>query len=109
MARVTQPEACYRQACLWARCRPQILGYPVIGEAILTDLETPMPFLTPPTFSLLPLGPLTQVPLRCRFLSQASQIYDSSLIASVGYILSTTVAITAGKSSPLLDFCLLLS
>ncbi|XP_073937075.1 NIPA-like protein 3 isoform X4 [Castor canadensis] len=30
------------------------------------------------------------------FLSQASQIYDSSLIASVGYILSTTVAITAG-------------
>ncbi|XP_038967219.1 NIPA-like protein 3 isoform X3 [Rattus norvegicus] len=31
------------------------------------------------------------------FLSQASQIYDSSLIASVGYILSTTVAITAGS------------
>ncbi|ERE82307.1 NIPA-like protein 3 [Cricetulus griseus] len=30
------------------------------------------------------------------FLSQASQIYDSSLIASVGYILSTTAAITAG-------------
>ncbi|XP_015980074.1 NIPA-like protein 3 isoform X2 [Rousettus aegyptiacus] len=30
------------------------------------------------------------------FLSQASQMYDSSLIASVGYILSTTVAITAG-------------
>ncbi|XP_032719651.1 NIPA-like protein 3 isoform X2 [Lontra canadensis] len=30
------------------------------------------------------------------FLSQASQMYDSSLIASVGYILSTTIAITAG-------------
>ncbi|XP_050010685.1 NIPA-like protein 3 isoform X2 [Alexandromys fortis] len=30
------------------------------------------------------------------FLSQASQIYDSSLIASIGYILSTTAAITAG-------------
>uniref|UniRef100_A0A8D1XA65 NIPA-like protein 3 n=1 Tax=Sus scrofa TaxID=9823 RepID=A0A8D1XA65_PIG len=30
------------------------------------------------------------------FLGQASQMYDSSLIASVGYILSTTVAITAG-------------
>ncbi|XP_036020395.1 NIPA-like protein 3 isoform X2 [Mus musculus] len=30
------------------------------------------------------------------FLSEASQIYDSSLIASVGYILSTTAAITAG-------------
>ncbi|GAB5574693.1 NIPA-like protein 3 isoform X1 [Prionailurus iriomotensis] len=29
------------------------------------------------------------------FLSQASQMYDSSLIASVGYILSTTIAITA--------------
>uniref|UniRef100_A0A8D0LNZ8 NIPA like domain containing 3 n=1 Tax=Sus scrofa TaxID=9823 RepID=A0A8D0LNZ8_PIG len=29
------------------------------------------------------------------FLGQASQMYDSSLIASVGYILSTTVAITA--------------
>ncbi|XP_042100495.1 NIPA-like protein 3 isoform X2 [Ovis aries] len=30
------------------------------------------------------------------FLGQASQMYDSSLIASVGYILSTTAAITAG-------------
>ncbi|CAO2589512.1 NIPA-like protein 3 [Lemmus lemmus] len=33
------------------------------------------------------------------FLSQASQIYDSSLIASVGYILSTTAAITAGEEA----------
>uniref|UniRef100_G3U3I7 NIPA like domain containing 3 n=1 Tax=Loxodonta africana TaxID=9785 RepID=G3U3I7_LOXAF len=33
------------------------------------------------------------------FLSQASQMYDSSLIASVGYILSTTVAITAGAAA----------
>ncbi|XP_074074217.1 NIPA-like protein 3 isoform X2 [Macrotis lagotis] len=32
------------------------------------------------------------------FLSQATQLYDSSLIASVGYILSTTVAITAGAT-----------
>lgn len=30
------------------------------------------------------------------FLSQASQMYDSSLVASVGYVLSTTLAITAG-------------
>lgn len=34
-------------------------------------------------------------------------MYDSSLIASVGYILSTTVAITAGKGDRSLDFCLL--
>ncbi|XP_059771933.1 NIPA-like protein 3 isoform X3 [Balaenoptera ricei] len=33
------------------------------------------------------------------FLGQASQMYDSSLIASVGYILSTTVAITAGMQN----------
>ncbi|XP_036602631.1 NIPA-like protein 3 isoform X2 [Trichosurus vulpecula] len=32
------------------------------------------------------------------FLNQATQLYDSSLIASVGYILSTTVAITAGAT-----------
>ncbi|XP_027697241.1 NIPA-like protein 3 isoform X2 [Vombatus ursinus] len=32
------------------------------------------------------------------FLSQATQLYDSSLIASVGYILSTTIAITAGAT-----------
>ncbi|KAM4700561.1 NIPA-like protein 3 isoform 2-T2 [Discoglossus pictus] len=30
------------------------------------------------------------------FLSQASQLYDSALIASVNYILSTTIAISAG-------------
>lgn len=66
-----------------------------------------MPYLTTPSSTLFPLSPLTPVPVCCRFLSQASQIYDSSLIASVGYILSTTVAITAGKSSPLLGFCLL--
>lgn len=48
---------------------------------------------------------MTRVPVCCRLLSQASQIYDSSLIASIGYILSTTVAITAGKRNPLLGFC----
>ena len=37
--------------------------------------------------------------LYCRFLAQASQLYDSSQIASIGYILSTTVAITAGNSA----------
>ena len=37
--------------------------------------------------------------LCCRFLAQASQLYDSSQIASIGYILSTTVAITAGNSA----------
>ncbi|XP_075189845.1 NIPA-like protein 3 [Anomaloglossus baeobatrachus] len=31
-----------------------------------------------------------------RFLSQASQLYDSALIASVNYIMSTTLAISAG-------------
>lgn len=33
----------------------------------------------------------------CRFLTQASQLYDASQIASVGYILSTTIAVTAGN------------
>lgn len=32
-----------------------------------------------------------------RFLSQACKLYDSSLIASVNYILSTVFAVVAGK------------
>lgn len=62
--------------------------------------HSPRPFRHPHSL-------LTRVLLYCRFLSQASQIYDSSLIASVGYILSTTVAITAGKGGQLLGFRLL--
>lgn len=34
---------------------------------------------------------------RLRFLSQACKLYDSSLIASVNYILSTFFAIVAGE------------
>lgn len=59
------------------------------------------------SLSNVPIAPMTRVLLCWRFLSQASQMYDSSLIASVGYILSTTVAITAGKGGPSPDFCLL--
>lgn len=32
-----------------------------------------------------------------RFLSQASKLYDSSLIASVNYVLSTLFAVVAGE------------
>lgn len=35
-----------------------------------------------------------------RFLSQACRLYDSSLITSVNYILSTACAIVAGELSP---------
>lgn len=42
-----------------------------------------------------------------RFLSQACKLYDSSLIASVTYILSTVFAVVAGElwDSVLLVFC----
>ena len=62
---------------------------------------------SPPRPLQHPHSPLTRVLLHRRFLSQASQMYDSSLIASVGYILSTTVAITAGKGGRSQGFCLL--
>lgn len=40
LARVTQPEAHHRQACLWARYRPQILGYTVLRNKERLFIQT---------------------------------------------------------------------
>ncbi|KAM9736672.1 NIPA-like protein 3 isoform 2-T2 [Dama dama] len=49
-----------------------------------------------PIFYVMVVCMVATAVYQAAFLGQASQMYDSSLIASVGYILSTTVAITAG-------------
>ncbi|XP_069478805.1 NIPA-like protein 3 isoform X2 [Ambystoma mexicanum] len=49
-----------------------------------------------PIFYLMFVSMVATAIFQATFLNEASQMFDSSLIASVNYILSTTVAITAG-------------
>uniref|UniRef100_A0A6I8PJC3 NIPA like domain containing 3 n=1 Tax=Ornithorhynchus anatinus TaxID=9258 RepID=A0A6I8PJC3_ORNAN len=51
-----------------------------------------------PIFYVMLVCMIATAVYQAAFLNQASQLYDTSLIASVGYILSTTVAITAGAT-----------
>ncbi|XP_062449806.1 NIPA-like protein 3 isoform X4 [Rhea pennata] len=51
-----------------------------------------------PIFYIMLVCMIATAIFQATFLSQASQLYDSSQIASIGYILSTTVAITAGAT-----------
>ncbi|KAM7375975.1 hypothetical protein PAMP_005729 [Pampus punctatissimus] len=49
-----------------------------------------------PIFSVMFVCMVASVVFQARFLSQACKLYDSCLIASVNYILSTTFAVIAG-------------
>lgn len=60
-------------------------------------------FLANEVCTLIKVSVFVRFSLSFRFLSQACKLYDSSLIASVNYILSTIFAVVAGK---LLDFFL---
>ncbi|XP_075577945.1 NIPA-like protein 3 isoform X3 [Pelecanus crispus] len=51
-----------------------------------------------PIFYIMLVCMIATATFQATFLAQASQLYDSSQIASIGYILSTTVAITAGAT-----------
>uniref|UniRef100_A0A669Q3L1 NIPA like domain containing 3 n=1 Tax=Phasianus colchicus TaxID=9054 RepID=A0A669Q3L1_PHACC len=51
-----------------------------------------------PIFYIMLVCMIATAVFQATFLAQASQLYDSSQIASIGYILSTTVAITAGAT-----------
>ncbi|XP_077193743.1 NIPA-like protein 3 isoform X2 [Paroedura picta] len=51
-----------------------------------------------PIFYIMVVCMVATAAFQATFLTQASQLYDASQIASVGYILSTTVAITAGAT-----------
>ncbi|XP_035759859.1 NIPA-like protein 3 isoform X3 [Egretta garzetta] len=51
-----------------------------------------------PIFYIMLVCMIATAIFQATFLAQASQLYDSSQIASIGYILSTTVAITAGAT-----------
>ncbi|OXB77760.1 UNVERIFIED_CONTAM: hypothetical protein H355_000515 [Colinus virginianus] len=55
--------------------------------------------LSYPIFYVMLVCMIATTIFQATFLAQASQLYDSSQIASVGYILSTTVAITAGMQN----------
>ncbi|AWP16392.1 putative NIPA-like protein 3 [Scophthalmus maximus] len=52
--------------------------------------------LDDPIFSVMFVCMVASVAFQARFLSQACKLYDSSLVASVNYILSTSFAIVAG-------------
>ncbi|XP_019940838.1 NIPA-like protein 3 [Paralichthys olivaceus] len=71
--------------------------------------------LDDPIFSVLFVCMLASVVFQARFLSQACKLHDSSLIASVNYILSTSFAIVAGavfyfefKNEDVLHICMFL-
>lgn len=49
-----------------------------------------------PIFSVLFVCMVASVVFQARFLSQACKLHDSSLIASVNYVLSTSLAVVAG-------------
>uniref|UniRef100_A0A8B9SN25 NIPA like domain containing 3 n=1 Tax=Anas platyrhynchos TaxID=8839 RepID=A0A8B9SN25_ANAPL len=51
-----------------------------------------------PIFYIMLVCMIATAVFQATFLAQASQLYDSSQIASIGYILSTTIAITAGAT-----------
>ncbi|XP_071354008.1 NIPA-like protein 3 [Trachinotus anak] len=68
-----------------------------------------------PIFSVMFVCMLASVVFQARFLSQACKLYDSSLIASVNYILSTFLAVVAGavfylefKNEDVLHICMFL-
>lgn len=54
------------------------------------------PQLGYPIFYIMFMSMVATASFQATFLTEASQLFDSSLIASVNYILSTTIAITAG-------------
>uniref|UniRef100_A0A1A8QTD1 NIPA-like domain containing 3 n=1 Tax=Nothobranchius pienaari TaxID=704102 RepID=A0A1A8QTD1_9TELE len=66
----------------------------VAGMFVLT-LEGPMQ-LSNPIFSIMFVCMVASVVFQARFLSQASRLHDSSLVACVNYILSTLFAVVAG-------------
>ncbi|XP_015280349.1 PREDICTED: NIPA-like protein 3 isoform X2 [Gekko japonicus] len=51
-----------------------------------------------PIFYIMVVCMVATAAFQATFLTQASQLYDASQIASVGYILSTMIAITAGAT-----------
>ncbi|XP_025044162.1 NIPA-like protein 3 isoform X2 [Pelodiscus sinensis] len=51
-----------------------------------------------PIFYIMLVCMVATAAFQATFLTQASQLYDSSQIASIGYILSTATAITAGAT-----------
>ncbi|XP_053191639.1 NIPA-like protein 3 [Scomber japonicus] len=85
----------------------------VSGMLVLT-IEGNMQ-LNYPIFSVMFVCMVASVIFQARFLSQACKLYNSSLIASVNYILSTIFAVTAGavfylefKKEDILHICLYL-
>ncbi|XP_063168102.1 NIPA-like protein 3 isoform X2 [Candoia aspera] len=51
-----------------------------------------------PIFYIMVVCMVATAAFQAAFLTQASQLYDASQIASVGYVLSTMIAITAGAT-----------
>lgn len=66
----------------------------VAGMVVLSVRETLQ--FTYPIFYIMLVSMVASVVFQATFLSQASQLYDSSLITSVNYILSTCFAILGG-------------
>nr|XP_033811463.1 NIPA-like protein 3 isoform X2 [Geotrypetes seraphini] len=85
-----------------------------VAGMILVSIEGNIQ-LNYPIFYIMFVSMVATAIFQAEFLSQASQLYDSSLIASINYILSTTMAITAGavfyldfRGSDVLHICMFL-
>ncbi|XP_030074191.1 NIPA-like protein 3 isoform X2 [Microcaecilia unicolor] len=85
-----------------------------VAGMILVSIEGNIQ-LSYPIFYVMLVSMVATAIFQAEFLSQASQLYDSSLIASINYILSTTMAITAGatfyldfRGADVLHICLFL-
>lgn len=72
-----------------------VITVKAVSGMLLLTIEGNMQ-LDYPIFSVMFVCMVASVIFQARFLSQACKLYDSSLIASVNYILSTTLAVVAG-------------
>nr|XP_061798869.1 NIPA-like protein 3 [Nerophis lumbriciformis] len=72
-----------------------VISVKAVSHMLILTLEGSMQ-LDYPIFSVMFVCMVSSVIFQASFLSQACKLYDSSLIASVNYILSTTFAVLAG-------------
>ncbi|KAG8013315.1 NIPA-like protein 3 [Nibea albiflora] len=80
---------------LWYTGSVTVITVKAVSGMLVLTIEGTMQ-LDYPIFSVLFVCMVASVVFQASFLSQACHLYDSSLIASVNYILSTSFAVVAG-------------
>uniref|UniRef100_A0A672ZVS1 NIPA like domain containing 3 n=1 Tax=Sphaeramia orbicularis TaxID=375764 RepID=A0A672ZVS1_9TELE len=95
-------------------CSVTVITVKAVSGMLVLTIEGSMQ-LNYPIFSVLFVCMVASAVFQARFLSQACKLHDSSLIASVNYILSTIFALVAGavfyeefKNEDVLHICMFL-